>query len=171
MSNTNIFTTRKLEKTIKGFIEKRVLENEEIEENWVANLFHVSHKKCWILIHQKTKYILVFPNIRKADLEDISTVFKEAFYGQLIYDGIFVDYDLVDKIIGDVTLRATNNDRSSLGILNYCLSSFDAWKEQFQTFENMPFRELNNRLNGIPYTFLKLKYPKEEMSVFLRELI
>ena len=171
MNQTSIFTTRKLEKSVKGFISKQSLVEEDSSGNWVANLFHVSHKKCWILIHQQTKYILVFPNVRKSDVENISTIFKEAFYGQLIYDGIFVDYDFVEKIIGDVNLKQTNNDRSSLGILNYCLSSFDAWKEQFQTFENMPFRELNSRLNGIPYTFLNLKYPKEEMSVFLQELI
>jgi hypothetical protein len=170
MSSTSIFTTRKLEKTVKGFLTKEVSENEDSFGGWVANLFHVSHKKCWILIHQQTKYILVFPNIRKPDLEDISTVFKEAFYGQLIYDGIFVDYDFIDKIIGDVNLRPTNNDRSSLGILNYCLENFDEWKKQYVTFENMPFRDLNNRLNRIPYSFLKLKYPKEEMSVFLNEL-
>ena len=144
MSITPIFTTRKLEKTIKGFISKEEEESNEFLGSWV------------------------FPNIRKADLENISTIFKEAFYAQLIYDGILVDYELIENIIGDVGLYETNNDRSSLGILNYCLDNMEDWKNQFQTFENMPFRDLNNRLNRIPYSFLNLRYPKEEMSSLIQ---
>ena len=98
MTTSPIFNTRKLEKTIIGFISKETQEVEEINDylgGWVANLFHVNHKKCWILINQKTKYILVFPDVRKPDINDISNVFKEAFYAQLIYDGIIIDYNFV----------------------------------------------------------------------------
>lgn len=113
---------------------------------------------------------MVFPNVRKPDMESFSSLFAEAFYAQLIYDGIFVDYDFIDKIIGEVNLFQTNNDRSSLGILNYCLSSIEEWKKQFENFEEMPFRDLNSHLNKIPYTFLKLKFPKEEMNEFLNSI-
>lgn len=168
MNRTSIFTSRKLEKTIKGFIAKNEVESSEYLGSWVATIFYVSHKKCWILINSKTKYILVFPNIRKDDLENLSSLFAEAFYAQLIYDGIFVDYSLVEKMIGEVDLFETNNDRSSIGILNYCLQNLEMWKNQYEVFENMPFRELNNRLNNIPYSFLKLKFPKEEMNEILK---
>ena len=168
MSKTQIFTSRKLEKTIKASIGKKEEESTDYLGSWVATIFHVSHKKCWILINSKTKYVLVFPNIRKNDLESLSSLFTEAFYAELIYDGIIVDYSLIEKIIGAVSLFETNNDRSSIGILNYCLEYLEMWKNQYQVFENMPFRELNNRLNNIPYTFLKLKFPKEEMSQILR---
>lgn len=168
MNRTSIFTSRKLEKTIKGFIAKKEDESTDYLGSWVATIFHVSHKKCWILINSRTKYILVFPNIRKNDLESLSSLFAEAFYAQLIYDGIFVDYSLIEKIIGEVDLFETNNDRSSIGILNYCLQNLEIWKEEYQVFENMPFRELNSRLNNIPYSFLKLKFPKEEMNEVLK---
>ncbi|MDD2982485.1 MAG: hypothetical protein PHQ74_03775 [Crocinitomicaceae bacterium] len=46
--------------------------------------------------------------------------------------------------------------------------SLEIWKEEYQMFENIPFRELNSRLNNIPYSFLKLKYPKEEMNEVLK---
>lgn len=170
MTRTSIFTSRKLEKTIKKSLSKNEAEPSEFLGYWVATIFFVNHKKCWILINSKTRYILVFPNVRKPDMENFSSLFAEAFYAQLIYDGIFVDYDFIEKIIGEVNLFQTNNDRSSLGILNYCLSSIEEWKKQFKNFEEMPFRDLNSHLNKIPYTFLKLKFPKEEMNEFLKSI-
>jgi len=54
MNITPIFTSRKLEKTIDTISENQDFQNEYLGE-WIANLFYVSHKKCWIIINKKTK--------------------------------------------------------------------------------------------------------------------
>jgi len=83
MTTTPIFTSRKLEKTIDTISENQDFQNEYLGE-WIANLFYVSHKKCWILINKKTKYILVLEDVKKSDLKKISKIFKETLFNQLI---------------------------------------------------------------------------------------
>ena len=99
MIETNIYTTRKLEKVTNEFISEIDNEENEYLGNWTATLFYVSNKKCWLLINKLTKYLLILPNVKKTDLKNISSIFKETLYSQLTYDGIITDYKLVDKII------------------------------------------------------------------------
>ena len=139
MNKTNLFTTRKLEKVVKGFIS----ENDRIENkylgDWTASLFYVDHKKCWLVINKQTKYVLILPDMKKADLKNISSIFKENFHQQLVYDGINVDYNLIEKIIGEINLYKTDGDRKTLGTLNNILAYLEHWKNEFGSFENMPF--------------------------------
>lgn len=104
------------------------------------------------------------PNIKKADLKNISLIFKKTFHEQLIYDGIKVDYRLIEKIIGKINLCETDNDKNANGTLNNILPYFEDWKYEFGNFENMPFRELNGRLNNQPNKQLNWLYPKEKMN-------
>ena len=60
------------------------------------------------------------------------------------------------------------NDRSVNGSLNNCLLYLDDWKYEFGDFENMPFRDLNNRLNSSPNKMLNWKYPKEKMDELIK---
>ena len=170
MAATNIYTTRKLEKLINEFISEGLtvaIENEYLG-NWTATLFYVNNKKCWLIINMLTKYLLILPNLKKSDLKNISTIFKEALTSQLNYDGIISDYELVEKIIGEINLCPTNNDRSANASLNNALYQMDDWKSEFGTFENMPFRDLNTRLNTSPSKILKWKSPKEKMKELIK---
>ena len=168
MNRTSIYTTRKLEKTVKEFISENEQNTNEYLGEWTATLFYVSHKKCWLIINKLTKYLLILADIKKSDLKNISKIFKETFYAQLIYDGIVVEYELIEKIIGEIELLETNNDRSTNGSLNNCLLYFDDWKYEYGDFENMPFRDLNNRLNSSPNKMLNWLYPKEKMEELIK---
>ena len=164
MIETKIYTTRKLEKVTKEFIsENNETENEYLGD-WTSTLFYVSHKKCWLLINKLTKYLLILPNVKKSDLKNIASIFKETLYSQLTYDGIITEFGLVEKIIGEIKLCETNNDRSVNGSLNNCLLYLEDWKYEFGDFENMNFRDLNGRLNSSPNKMLNWKYPKEKMD-------
>ncbi|WP_034924817.1 DUF6933 domain-containing protein [Gillisia sp. CAL575] len=164
---TQIYTTRKLEKLVHKYLSEENSNENNYLGKWSANIFYVNHKKCWILINKLTKYILVLSDIKQGDLNDISKIFTETFYSQLIYDGIIVEYDFIEKIVGKVELHKTDNDRSANGSLNNCLLYFDDWKHQYVNFENMPFRDLNGRLNSSPNKMLNWKYPKEAMDKLL----
>ena len=164
---TQIFTTRKLEKLVHKYLSAENSNENNYLGKWSANIFYVDHKKCWILINKLTKYILVLSDIKQSDLNDITRIFTETFYSQLIYDGIIVEYDFIEKIVGKVELHKTDNDRSANGSLNNCLLYFDDWKYQYVNFENMPFRDLNGRLNSSPNKMLNWIYPKEAMDKLL----
>ena len=168
MSKTKIYTTRKLEKSVVEFIsENENFENEYLGD-WSSTLFHVSHKKCWLIINKPTKYILILPNIKKTDFKNISSIFKKTFHEQIINDRIKVEYEIIEKIIGEINLCETDNDRSINGTLNNILPYFEDWKYEFKDFENMPFRELNGRLNGQPNKQLNWLFPKEKMNEMIK---
>jgi hypothetical protein len=168
MSKTKIYTTRKLEKITKEFISENDTNDNEYLGEWTSTLFYVSHKKCWLLINKMTKYLLILPNIKKTDLKNISSIFKESFYAQLTFDGIIIKYELVETIIGEIKLYETDNDRSTNGSLNNCLLFLEDWKYEFGDYDNMNFRDLNGRLNSSPNKMLKWKYPKEKMNEMLK---
>ena len=167
MNTTPIFTSRKLEKTIDTISENQDFQNEYLGE-WIANLFYVSHKKCWIIINKKTKYILVLEDVKKSDLKKISKIFKDTLFNQLIKDKIKIEREVIENLIGEVNLYPTNNDRSANGSLNNCLLFFEDWKNEFGSFENMDFRDLNSRLNSSPNKMIDWKYPKEKMAEVLK---
>ena len=168
MSKTRIFTTRKLEKITKEFITKNETIDNEYLGDWTSTLFYVSHKKCWLLINKMTKYLLILPNVKKTNLKNIPSIFKENLYAQLTFDGIVTKYELVEKIIGEIKLQETNNDRSANGSLNNCLLFLEDWKYEFGDYDNMNFRDLNGRLNSSPNKMLKWKYPKEKMNEMIK---
>lgn len=161
---TQIHLTRKLEKTVGKYISKETQVKNEYLEKWSANIFYVDRKKCWILVNSLTKYSLLLSDLKSADIKNFSKLFKETFYSQLIYDGIIVEYKLIETIIGDVKLKETDNDRSANGSLNNSMYTLDYWKYEYGSFENMNFRDLNHRLNINPNQMLNYKYPKDEMN-------
>ncbi len=168
---SNIFVTRKLEEKIKGAIceEANVVKNDFIGD-WSAFLFSISHKKCWLLLNKETKYIFILANIKKADLPDITAIFKQELYEQLKYDNINVKLDFVERIVGDVKLRHTDNDKKAIGTLNSYAYYFEDWKYQYKKFENMPFRDLCGRINSLPSDKLNWKLPKDKMKEVIEQI-
>ncbi len=167
---TTIYATRKLEKNIAEIIVK----NEKSKKNeylgdWSATLFYISRKKCWLIINKRTKYVVILPNVKKADLNNIPSIFKKTFYQQLIYDGIKTDYLTIERMIGDVILCETDNDKQTNGSLNVILTYFDEyWKYEFGHFDNMPFREITGRINSLANKQLDWLYPKEKMNEMIK---
>ncbi|PNW25807.1 DUF6933 domain-containing protein [Formosa algae] len=150
MTRTTIHTTKKLEKQVKKLIQTDKVTDSGVLGKWNATVFHIERKKCWLLTNGLTKYNLILTDIRAADLNDIETIFKNAFYGQLIYDGIIVNYEQVDNLIGKLDFRPTDNDRSTTGFQNQRLHELDWWKNDFVNLKNMPIRDLTNRMNRGP---------------------
>lgn len=150
---TNIYTTKKLEKFVKNLIKKdqeRHSKNSGILGDWNSTVFYVDRKKCLLFTNKKTKYHVILTNLKAADLNKIDDLFKNAFYTQLIYDGIISSFDHIASLTGDLVFKPTDNDRSTTGFQNQRLSEFDWWKDKYVTLENMPIKELTSRINNIP---------------------
>ena len=79
MNFTQIYTTRKLEKTIaKSIVGKSETENKILGE-WVATIFYVDRKKCWLIANKLTKYLVILSDIKKSELNKITQVFIKHF--------------------------------------------------------------------------------------------
>ena len=113
-------------------------------------MFYVDRKKCWLFTNGLTKYNVILTDIKTSDFNKVEQIFKDALFGQLIYDGIITDLGNVDSIIGGLDFLPTDNDRSTTGFQNHNLESLDWWKYEFGNLENMPIKDLTNRLNTSP---------------------
>lgn len=172
MNQTRIFTTPKLEKVVKEYIsDNGKTENKYLGEG-ASTLTHVSHKKCWVIINKPTQYIVILPNVRQKDTKNITSIFKKTLYEQLIYDGIKVEYSLIEQLIGEINLYKNDNDENTNISLNKIISYFDDyWKYEFGNFDNMPFREITGRANSLPIKQLHWLFPKEKMNELLTACI
>ena len=150
LNRTKIHTTKKLEKLVKKLISTDQNPNYGKLGKWNATVFYVDRKKCWLLTNGPTRYNVILTDIKTSDLSKIEAIFKEAFYGQLVYDGILVDFEKLDLIIGGLDFLPTDNDRSATGFQNHRLQELDWWKYEFGGLENMPMKDLTNRINYAP---------------------
>jgi hypothetical protein len=147
LTRTRIYTTKKLEKLVKKLITTDQNTNCGLLGKWNATVFYVNRKKCWLLTNGITKYNIILTDIKSSDLIKIENIFKNTLYGQLIYDGIIVDFDYIDTLIGGLDFMSTDNDRSTTGFQNQRLYELDWWKSDFENLEDIPMKDLTNRMN------------------------
>jgi len=150
LRRTKIHTTKKLEKLIKKLITTEQKTDSGILGKWNATVFYVDRKKCWLITNGLTKYNVILTDIKASDLNKIEQIFKDAFFGQLIYDGIIMSFENLNSIIGELDFLPTDNDRSTTGFQNQRLEQVDWWKYEFGSLENMPIKDLTNRMNTSP---------------------
>jgi hypothetical protein len=150
LRRTKIHTTKKLEKLIKKLITTDKKADPGILGKWNATLFYIDRKKCWLITNGLTKYNVILTDIKASDLKNIDQVFKDSLFAQLIYDGIIMDYEYLNSIIGELDFLPTDNDRRTTGFQNTNLESLQWWKSEFGNLKNMPIKDLANRLNNTP---------------------
>lgn len=150
MTRTKIHTTKKLEK----LIQKYITTEEDIEQGplgkWKATVFYVNRKKCWLFTNALTKYNVILTDIKASDMSKIGPTFKDTFYAQLVYDGIMIDFNDLDVIIGELVFFPTDNDRRTTGFQNTNLDALEWWRAEFGDLKNMPTKDLVHRLNTTP---------------------
>jgi hypothetical protein len=150
LRKTKIHTTKKLEKLIKKLITTDQKTDCGILGKWNATVFYVDRKKCWLITNGLTKYNVILSDIKSSDLSKIEQIFKDALFGQLIFDGIITDFETLNLIIGGLDFLPTDNDRSTTGFQNQRLYELEFWKNDFGKLENMPIKDLTNRMNTSP---------------------
>jgi len=147
---TKIHTTKKLEKLIKKLIVTDPDSDCGILGKWNATVFYVDRKKCWLVTNGLTKYNIILTDIKASNLRNIEDIFKDALYGQLIYDGIMTDFESLNSMIGGIDFLPTDNDRSTTGFQNQRLYELEYWKHKFRSLEDMPIKDLTNTMNTSP---------------------
>jgi len=74
--NTGIYISRKLEKLVpKKFIQESVNATGNLLGTWSANVFYVSHKKCWIITNSVTFYTVILQDIASSEIKNINEIF------------------------------------------------------------------------------------------------
>ena len=171
MNVTEIYTSKKLETIVpEALIQNKSCGKSNPLGTWNATVFFVSHKKCLLITNSITRYSVIIPGIIKSDFKNLSEKFIDTLIEQLKRDNIPSKELIIKKIIGEITLHQTNNNRPIIGTQKYLLEAIDVWKLQFGRFENWDFRDINRRINGIPYKQLGWLFPKDKMKILLEEM-
>ncbi len=163
--NTNIYISGKLKKIIpSSLIETQ--ENILLSDfnKWNATFFYVDHKKCLLITNSKTKYSVIISRITVSDFKNLTSIFIKSLYEQLNADDISINVEMIEKQVGTLKFHKTNNDKSVIGIQNYILYYIDDWKHEFGNIDNWNFKDINCRINSIPYKQIDYSYPKEKMK-------
>jgi len=169
--NTKIYISRKLESIVnKSFINTEDVITENPLWKWTATLFYVSHKKCLLITNSLTRYSIILDSVITTDFSDLSDKFAKVLFEQFQVDGINADWLTIKNFVGKVDLYPTDYDRKLIGTQNNILQRTDDWKYEFGHFDNWPFREINNRINGVPYKDLEWYLPREKMKIMLDEM-
>lgn len=74
---TPVYSSKKLEKHIDKLLFPNHFHETVIGPlgGWNANLFFVERKKCWLLTNARTKYSVIFTDIKASDLEKMNELF------------------------------------------------------------------------------------------------
>lgn len=168
---SKIYLSGKLESIVpKSVINKENKDSTNPLGKWTATLFYVNHKKCLMITNSNARYTVMLDRIMTSDFSDLSAFFAKILYEQLLTDDIVIDWLKVLKIVGKVELYTTDNDKKLIGTQNSILKYLEDWKYEFGHIDNWPFREINRRINGIPYKQLEWFFPREKMKIDLNEI-
>jgi len=170
--STRVHVSKKLNAIIpKELINKKPEVSEFRTLNkWNATLFYISHKKCLLLVNSSTFFAVILENIKKSDFNNITKLFIQKFYEQVMYEGIVTDRNTISKFIGEIDLYPTDNDRVTIGIQTSLITNIEYRKEPHIPFENWDIRYLNSLLNELPYSQLGWTIPSDNMKVELNKI-
>lgn len=150
LKTTTIHTTKKLEKQIKKRIQPGDSHSTSLLGKWNANLFYVNRKKCWLVSNGLTKYTVILTDMNAKKLLNAEDIFKNTFHDQLIYDGVLIEFEEVENLIGEIMFKPTDNDRVTGGFQNQRIQEFEWWQYEYDSLADMPIRDINNRMNTTP---------------------
>lgn len=147
LEHTRIHLTKKLEKTIRKLVTADLHANQSKTGKWNATIFYVNRKKCWLLTNGISRYNVILIDIKASNLSRIAQIFMDTLYTQLVYDGVIVNFEELERVIGELDFFSTDNDRSMTAFQNQRLYELDWWKHDVKRLEDMPVRDLANRMN------------------------
>jgi hypothetical protein len=137
---------------------------------WYADLIRIGPKKSVILVHPKTRYILVALDRKRPEIKELSELFCDLFRRVLHAEG--VGDLLISDILGEDhedSLILKTADKSVIGTMTEMVRTirweFDVPEEVIREREVA----LSMKLSDTPIVSLKYHFPYEKMSELLRD--
>ena len=165
---TNIHVSNDLKKIISKYVKSDPIKTKNKHlGKWNANLFYKNRGKYLLIINAETKYSFIIPKVKIQELNNITELFCKTLYEQLRFENIPINNDILRHWVKNVEFHKTDNDRKTIGVLNYNLGKIKNGKEEFYDFDNLSIHQITQRLNSIPFKELNWKNPREKMTELL----
>ena len=94
--------------------------------SWHAHLYVIDRRNCLLFCHDKTRYTVFLPGLRKAEFAELGRWFKEVFTASLAYMGVPDNQVRRAELSLGAVQFDTNTDRSVQGSLNQMHFMLDA---------------------------------------------
>jgi hypothetical protein len=171
-----IYVSEKIRKNYKKITVNTLPEKAEMQSHqnsWNAHCVAIFGKRCWVVTHSITRYTVLIPDVKAADLVNFRFLFLDNMINQLIKNQM-VDPIKIQEFIGDVAFYPTNGDRSCIAYNNKRIEEIEYWKSSVDNFEDIPFWTMGSNLNNLGTKLIdgKSKYirPTQEILKLINEI-
>ncbi len=126
--------------------------------DWCVNLLRIQRKKCLLIVNEKTLFSILVPELKKAQIQNIAVVFREALFAALI-DEEFTAAQ-AEKILSeyDEIGISKTTDRSVLGSMNDYTFLYKDFIEGDGGFQFCKISALIMQMNRTPMGARKYAY-------------
>lgn len=170
---TIIHISKGIQKAYKKLTLNAPLKNHDPEAHpgvWNANCIPFLGKKCWILTHSITRYTILIPEVKAADVPNLRELIIRHMTDQLriVHQ---VDPEKIERFIGEIAFFPTNGDRSCIAYMNQRIFELQC---AYDYNEDFRFDITGSRLNHLTSKPIDGKSqfirPSEWMIRFLEDL-
>ena len=136
--------------------------SEDTSDDWHANVFTVDRRFYIIFCEDRSRLTCLAGPVRKADLQDLAQVLRNALVAVLSHEGFSansIQYALAK--IEDISMAKTNS-RSVLGTMNDNIFHIETQADHAGGVEGIGLPKLAAIVNHMPMSPLKWKYAIEE---------
>jgi len=172
-----IHSTKKLAQKIPA-VSKESLKDDNPFGSWHVNLYVIARRNCIMFCHDKTRFCLFVPALKKAELENLDFWFRDVFANTLLK----LNYDarIIEKALSFITPLEfdTNCDRSVQGTMRVAHDDLHAIlinTPNLTDLRDAPLYSISAQLNDRPVTTKGMKYneykwPSSDMKGFIEAL-
>jgi len=172
-----IHSTKKLAQKIPT-VSKESLNDINPLGSWHVNFYVIARRNCVMFCHDKTRFCLFIPALKKADLENLDFWFRDVFANTMLK--LNYDAKILEKALSFVTPLEfdTSCDRSVQGTMRVAhddLHSILINTPNLNDLRDAPFYSISAQLNDRPVTTKGMKYneclwPIRDMKKFIEAL-
>jgi len=132
--------------------------------NWYADIFRFNRKKYFVFTNEQTLYTFFVYDIKKDDIESITSLFKEKLARYLKVIGI--DDSIISQITADYKeIGFSRTDNSTVeAAMNYFSKLFEARLEYIDEITEREIIISNLQVNTTPMGSLKYDDPLERLK-------
>jgi len=132
--------------------------------SWHANLLHIDGKKCVMFVNDKTLFNFIAPNVKRKEIKNLSSMFKEHLMYALSFEGITdKTKEQIIKEYSEINYSKTNS-KKVLGSMNDLAFHY---KDHILCEGGMLSAlvpSIINKLNHMPMGMLNYNYSSEELK-------
>jgi hypothetical protein len=169
-----VHCTQKLAAKLDKVSRERLNDNNPLG-SWHAHLYIIDRRQCVMFCHDKTRFVLFIPGLKKNDFAKLDFWFKDLFANTMLKLGY--EPELIENALAHVDALCFDSvcDRSVQGSMRIAKLDMEGILMDVSDVMNLPIYSISARLNERPVTTKGMKsseclWPVNAMKELIRVL-